>query len=121
MNWTLTPEQQRLLSFLELDPESPKVGRPRLSDIELKQFIARRFRELGRPPTIRELDPHRGVIKTRFGGHANVLRIAADQILTDEERAELYVWRCQYCPRTFRNANGRAKHERACKKRGEIT
>ena len=119
MNWKLTQPQQTLIDLA--NPPSAKGAKPRLSNMQLLQFIADKFRDLGGPPRLRDLDPHRAAIKARFGGFSPALRRAADQILSAEERERLYVWRCREgCDRTFNGGNGRAKHERYCKGKVEI-
>jgi len=119
MNWTLTPAQQRARIFLETDPEAPgPLSKPRYSDIELLAFIAERYRKLKRPPKLAELNPHRYAAQARFKGFDRALRLAAEQLLTPEEREE-YVWRCEYCGRTgFRSARGFWSHVQACKRKG---
>ncbi len=116
MNWDRTDAEQKMIDFV--DPGgTPGRKKPRLSDLELLEFIAERFRELGEPPGTRDLDPHRTTITTRFGPHLDALRLAAYEFLTEKERKELYVWRCRYCSSEFGGPNGRAKHEQSCRRK----
>jgi len=119
MNWTSTPAQRALIASLEEDgdgDEQPSSRQScRIPDKTLLRFVAQRWRELQRPPTLRELREHRVVIQRRFGiGKA---RRRAAELLTEAERAA-YTWRCPKCGREFTGANGLASHASHAKRRG---
>jgi len=124
MNWTHTPAQRAICAFHDMSISEAigepamarKTAKPRYSDMELLEFIAKQWRQLKRPPKLEDLNPRRAAIKARFGSLKHALRRAA-HLLTPEERQE-YVLRCKHCGRAnFKDARGLASHQRRCEEK----
>ena len=124
MNFTPNAAQQRAIDFYEADI-SASIGerpistrKPRFTTNELRAFVVERWRELGHPPRILDLNPHRYAVIARFGKLGAAQRRAA-LLLTPQERIDL-VYRCQFCGQAgFCTAKGWKAHEKHCERRGD--
>ena len=79
------------------------------------EFLAARWRELGRPPACAEVpDSMRKRLARTYGSFPKAKELAGD-LLTPSERERLNDWRCDRCQRVFTSVTGLQNHHRVCR------